>query len=221
MDLACFKRFRMETTLAGRDLSPMPVQSGYRLIPWQDSLLDAFARAKYLSFRHEMDVALFPCLADFEGCQRLMKEIVRKPGFLPEATWLAVHATDRGLSRHGKTDCGAGVSPALCGPDGCTTKSRRGAGTTTAWRYCGAVQGVRERNGLGAIQNLGVAHEHRQRGLGESLLLHCLAGFRQAGVCRVYLEVTAQNAHAIRLYRRLGFITTKIVYKAVEAAYSP
>jgi hypothetical protein len=47
-----------------------------------------------------------------------------------------------------------------------------------------------------------------------------LGGFRQAGISRVYLEVTAQNEGAIRLYRRLGFVTVKTVYKAVEPVYS-
>jgi hypothetical protein len=31
---------------------------------------------------------VFPCLGDRFGCQRLMREIRRKPGFLPGATWL-------------------------------------------------------------------------------------------------------------------------------------
>ena len=34
------------------------------------------------------------------------------------------------------------------------------------------------------------------------------------------VEVTAQNAAAIRLYRRVGFTAIKTVYKAVEAAYA-
>src|SRR5262245_54441167 len=37
--------------------------------------------------------------------------------------------------------------------------------------YCGTIQGVRERTGLGAIQNLGVVAAHRGRGLGRALLL--------------------------------------------------
>ena len=41
-----------------------------------------------------------------------------------------------------------------------------------------------------------------------------------AGIGRVYLEVTAQNEGALRLYRRLGFVTVKTVYKAVEHVYS-
>jgi ribosomal protein S18 acetylase RimI-like enzyme len=83
--------------------------------------------------------------------------------------------------------------------------------------YCGTVQGVRERNGMGAIQNLGVVREHRGRGLGTALLLQALHGFRRAGLGRAFLEVTAQNDGAIRLYRRLGFRCRKTLYKAVDS----
>jgi ribosomal protein S18 acetylase RimI-like enzyme len=84
--------------------------------------------------------------------------------------------------------------------------------------YCGTVQGIRDRSGLGAIQNLGVTPAHRQRGIGEAMILQALHGFRRAGLGRVYLEVTAQNDVAVRLYRRLGFRYRKTVYKSVEAA---
>jgi GNAT superfamily N-acetyltransferase len=80
---------------------------------------------------------------------------------------------------------------------------------------CGTVQGMRERNGLGGIQNLGILPGWRGRGLGEALLLQALHGFRQAGLGRAQLEVTAQNDGAIRLYRRLGFRCSKTLYKAV------
>jgi ribosomal protein S18 acetylase RimI-like enzyme len=186
MDLAYFKRFRMEIKLAGRNLTPTPLAPGYHLIPWSESLLDAFARAKYQSFRNEMDVNLFPCLGEFEGCRRLMMEIRQKTGFLPGATWLAVYSPS-GQHR----------------PE-----------------YCGTVQGIRDRHGLGAIQNLGAAPEHRRGGLGTSLLLHSLKGFHEAGVHRVYLEVTAENQNAIRLYRRIGFTTIRTVYKTIEAEYT-
>lgn len=80
---------------------------------------------------------------------------------------------------------------------------------------CGTVQGIRDARGIGAIQNLGVTPEHRGRGLGQALLLQALHGFRRAGLHRAYLEVTAQNDGAIRLYRRLGFRCRKTIYKAV------
>lgn len=86
--------------------------------------------------------------------------------------------------------------------------------------YCGTIQGIRDRHGLGAIQNLGIAPAHRNRGLGASLMYRALQGFRRSGLTRVHLEVTAENEGAIRLYRRMGFVTVKTVYKAVEVAYT-
>jgi ribosomal protein S18 acetylase RimI-like enzyme len=77
---------------------------------------------------------------------------------------------------------------------------------------------VRDRYGSGAIQNLGVTPLHRERGIGSALILQALHGFRRAGLGRVFLEVTATNDTAVRLYRRLGFGFRKTVYKAVEAA---
>jgi ribosomal protein S18 acetylase RimI-like enzyme len=84
--------------------------------------------------------------------------------------------------------------------------------------YCGTVQGVRERTGKGAIQNLGVAPAHRGRGLGAALMLQAMHGFRRAGVGICVLEVTAENAAAVHIYRRLGFRCRKTVYKTVETS---
>lgn len=84
---------------------------------------------------------------------------------------------------------------------------------------CGTIQGVRDRNGMGAVQNVGVAPDHRGRGLGTLLLYRALNGFRDAGLRRASLEVTAQNSGALRLYHRLGFHRVKTVYKAAEVAY--
>ncbi len=186
MDLTYFKRYRMEISLAGGDVTPAPLPAGYRLMGWQPALLEAFAEAKYHSFRQEVDANVFPCLGELEGCRRLMREIVRKPGFVPQATWLLAHVEPGG--RH--------------------------------LDYCGTVQGIRDQAGFGAIQNLGITPEHRNCGLGTTLLFHALAGFRRAGLTRVFLEVTVQNQGAVRLYRRLGFVTVKTVYKAVQPVYS-
>lgn len=86
--------------------------------------------------------------------------------------------------------------------------------------YCGTVQGIRERNGLGAIQNVGVLPLYRGQGLGQALVLKALEGFRRAGLGRAYLEVTACNESALRIYRRLGFRCRKTLYKAVDLAES-
>ncbi len=86
--------------------------------------------------------------------------------------------------------------------------------------YCGTIQGIRDENGHGGVQNIGIVPEHRGRGVGTCLILKALWGFREAGLTRAYLEVTARNTRAVRLYRRMGFRRVRTVYKMVEVAYS-
>jgi ribosomal protein S18 acetylase RimI-like enzyme len=69
---------------------------------------------------------------------------------------------------------------------------------------------------IGAIQNVGVIASYRGMGLGEALVRRALAGFIQAGLRRAYLEVTAENSAAVRLYRNVGFRRCKTLYKAVD-----
>jgi len=89
MAITYYKRFRMEVDLDGP--TPPPVlPSGFCWVAWQETLIDYHAEVKHLSFRDEIDAHVFPCLGDRFGCQRLMREIRRKPGFLPAATWLIV-----------------------------------------------------------------------------------------------------------------------------------
>ncbi|MFO0969633.1 MAG: GNAT family N-acetyltransferase [Gemmataceae bacterium] len=78
------------------------------------------------------------------------------------------------------------------------------------------IQGVRDRAGMGSIQNVGVLPGHRGKGLGTALLLQALHGFRQASCHKSHLEVTAQNQSAIRLYHRLGFRRRKTIYKMMD-----
>jgi ribosomal protein S18 acetylase RimI-like enzyme len=80
---------------------------------------------------------------------------------------------------------------------------------------CGTIQGLRDKY-FGAIQNLGVVSDHRGRGLGRLLLLKALHGFRIAGLRKSYLEVTARNESAVRLYRNVGFRSTRSVYKPIH-----
>lgn len=120
------------------------------------------------------------------------------------------------------------VFPSLSSREGCLRLMREITGKPgfkpeATWliacegSYCGTVQGVRDRTGMGAIQNLGVMAEHRGRGLGKALMLHALHGFQRAGAHRVHLEVTASNDAAICLYRRIGFRCRKTIYKPVDA----
>lgn len=81
----------------------------------------------------------------------------------------------------------------------------------------GTIQGL-QMEGWGAIQNLGIAAEHRGHGLGTILLMKAAAGFWNVGIKRIHLEVTTENTAAIRLYERLGFKRAKVVYKAADVA---
>jgi ribosomal protein S18 acetylase RimI-like enzyme len=73
---------------------------------------------------------------------------------------------------------------------------------------------------MGAVQNLGIVPHHRGRRIGTALMMLALEGFRKNNLNRVFLEVTANNVRAVRLYRRLGFRVVKTTYRAVEVAVS-
>jgi GNAT superfamily N-acetyltransferase len=83
-----FKRYKMEVDLVGL---PAPEQTrDYRWLPWHPALIEIHADVLCQSFYGEMDSEVFPSLGDRIGCGCLMTEIARKPGFVPEATWLLV-----------------------------------------------------------------------------------------------------------------------------------
>ncbi|MBM81325.1 MAG: N-acetyltransferase [Planctomycetaceae bacterium] len=84
------------------------------------------------------------------------------------------------------------------------------------YQDCATIQGVKQTSVMGAIQNVGVIPEHRGMGIGRALVLQSLQGFRDAGMRRVYLEVTAQNKAAVNLYRSIGFRLTRTMYKAAD-----
>jgi ribosomal protein S18 acetylase RimI-like enzyme len=117
-----FKRFRMELDLQ-LPLPPVPaLPRGLEWLPWCDDLLERHALVKFQSFCDEMDGFIFPNLGCHDGCLRLMRDIRRKPGFRPEATWLIVDGetacgTIQGVREH--PGCGSiqnvGVHPAYRG----------------------------------------------------------------------------------------------------------
>ncbi len=90
MGLVFFKRYWMELDLRRWSPPAVVLPSGYCLLAWHPDLLESHAQAKYESFRYDLDANVFPCLGQHEGCLRLMQEIARSQGFLPQATWLAV-----------------------------------------------------------------------------------------------------------------------------------
>lgn len=119
------------------------------------------------------------------------------------------------------------VFPNLVCREGCTRLMREirnkwGFQPSATWLLAhdgdtiGTIQGVSERGGIGAIQNVGVIPAFRGRGLGTSLVLKALHAFRDAGLAIGRLEVTAENAAAVRLYRRLGFRYRKTLFKVID-----
>ena len=191
MDSGYCKRFRMDIDLPRSRVPLASLPFGYQLVPWNEALLDVHARTKYQAFRQEIDAQVFPCLGELSGCRRLMQEIRRKPGFLPDATWLIARQIDRFR----------GLEETRFAP----------------LEWCGTIQGVLDRSGIGSIQNIGIVPSQRGGGLGSVLIEQSLSGFEAAGAHQVTLEVTAENIAAIRLYQRLGFRRSKTVYKPVDS----
>lgn len=80
----------------------------------------------------------------------------------------------------------------------------------------GTVQGAIDGGTYGGIQNIGVHPECRRLGLGSALLAKALEGFRTAGASTAWLEVTAINPNAQRLYRRAGFRPYNSYFRRIE-----
>ena len=66
MDSTYFKRFQMEIDVAAPRPAPEP-PPGYRLVAWNEALLDAHARTKFRAFRDEIDAQVFACLGASRG----------------------------------------------------------------------------------------------------------------------------------------------------------
>lgn len=60
-------------------------------------------------------------------------------------------------------------------------------------------------NGFGHITTIGVAPEHRRRGLGSMLLQHAENALRKREVSAMSLEVRVSNTVAQKLYHDIGF----------------
>ncbi|MDO4550199.1 MAG: N-acetyltransferase [Planctomycetia bacterium] len=82
--------------------------------------------------------------------------------------------------------------------------------------YVAGIQAGRDHAGFGAVQNIGVIPEFRHRGLGFQCLSRALIGFQKAGVSGVRLEVTATNESALGLYRKVGFVPIRVLYRAIK-----
>ncbi len=161
---------------------------------------------------------------------------LRRPELPQGFEWIAwndslLEAHSRVLFGSFDRELDAGVFPSLGSESGCyclmsEIRRKQGFLPGATWIVangnggCGTVQGIRERNGYGAIQNLGVVPHYRSQGLGAALVLQSLHGFRNAGLGKAMLEVTAENDAAIRLYRRVGFLRRKTIYKPVPEVFA-
>ncbi len=88
MGVAYYRRFRMEIDLRDAVLDAPTLPDGFRFLPWNTRDLERHAAVKVQSFCDEIDSRVFPCLGEFTGCRKLMREISRQRGFRPETTWL-------------------------------------------------------------------------------------------------------------------------------------
>ena len=73
----------------------------------------------------------------------------------------------------------------------------------------GFVVGLVEPDRTGHITTIGVAPEHRRRGVAERMLLRVEEGFRRRNIATVRLEVRSVNTGAQDLYRKLGYAVTQ------------
>jgi ribosomal-protein-alanine N-acetyltransferase len=63
---------------------------------------------------------------------------------------------------------------------------------------------------VGHVTQVCVLPEYRSRRIGESLLAAATADLSRRNFSTLSLTVTEANAHAVELYRRLGFDTKRV-----------
>ena len=142
-----------------------------------------------------------------------------------DPAWLTAHAEVMRRAFAGEID--SRVFPNLAGSAGClqlmeAISAKAGFRAEATWLvggvegFVGTVQGLKDANGEGAIQNLGVVPEFRSRGLGKALLFRALDGFRRSGLQVATLQVTARNSSAVRMYARWGFEVRRTVFRTTS-----
>jgi len=68
-------------------------------------------------------------------------------------------------------------------------------------------------DGMGHITTIGVAPEHRRRGVAQKMLAHAEEALRKRNINTVCLEVRVNNLSAQNLYRQFGFATVQRLSK--------
>ena len=82
--------------------------------------------------------------------------------------------------------------------------------------WCDILPFDRPTKSHGGVLGLGVLPEHRGRGIGAALIEAAIKAARDSGLTRVELTVREDNARAIALYERLGFVREGVKRKGVR-----
>lgn len=83
--------------MRGQEFEIPPLPADFYARAWHPTLLDAFARTHYLSFRDETDARLFSSFKTLAGSRRVVEYIVGKRGFVPGATWIVEYMPRGGV----------------------------------------------------------------------------------------------------------------------------
>jgi ribosomal protein S18 acetylase RimI-like enzyme len=71
----------------------------------------------------------------------------------------------------------------------------------------------------GYLYHLAVSPSHRHRGVGRSLVEHCLAGLRRAGIDKCHIFVFAENQEGLAFWRNIGW-TDRLELRVMSHAVS-
>lgn len=85
--------------------------------------------------------------------------------------------------------------------------------TTDEGKMAGFVLVMLTPDGAAHLTTIGIAPEHRRRGLAERLLLHLEGVLKPKGVSTIVLEVRASNLSAQKLYEKNGYYLVQRVTK--------
>lgn len=78
-------------------------------------------------------------------------------------------------------------------------------------RIIGKVNLQMSEGGTGGIYGLGVLPEERKKGFGRAVLTHAVEKLKDANAAKIMLQVAAENATALSLYKSCGFQETSVM----------